>query len=130
MKRRHEQARAGLCLVAAASYTVYELGRPSVGLKVPTAVLKHGENQEASSSRAKQTSSVHPSYEVPNRPVPIAEETDAAVSPEAPYHESMWVKVLLPATVIPVPLLILQSFVFMRLEHRSASRATGKTGLK
>jgi hypothetical protein len=89
--------------VAIASYIaspiVYELRRPSIGFKIPTTVSTHGQTYKGSSSRTKQTSSVHPSYEVPNKPLAIIEKPAAAVLPETPYHESTWVTVLLPARV-------------------------------
>jgi hypothetical protein len=78
---------------------VYELDRPSVGFRIPTTVSTHGQTDKGSSSRTKQTSSVHPSNEVPNKPLAITEKPAAAVLPETPYHESTWVKVLLPARV-------------------------------
>jgi hypothetical protein len=81
------------------SYIVYELRRPSVGFKIPTTVSTHGQAYKGSSSRTKQTDLVHPSNEVPNKPLAITEKPAAAVSPETPYHESTWVKVLLPARV-------------------------------
>jgi hypothetical protein len=87
--------------VAVASYIaspiVYELGRSSVGFKVPTTVSTYGQTYKGSSSRTKQTSSVHPSNEVPTPA--ITEKSAASVLPETPYHESTWVKVLLPTRV-------------------------------
>jgi len=87
--------------VAVASYIaspiVYELGRSSVGFKIPTTVSTYGQTYKGSSSRTKQTSSVHPSNEVPTPE--ITEKPAASVLPETPYHESTWVKVLLPARV-------------------------------
>ena len=87
--------------VAVASYIaspiVYELGRSSVGFKIPTTVSTYGQTYKGSSSRTKQTSSVHPSNEVPTPA--ITEKPAASVLPETPYHESTWVKVLLPARV-------------------------------
>ena len=80
------------------SYIVYELRRPSVGFKIPTTVSTQGQTYKGSSSRTKQTSLVHPS-QVPNKPLAITERPAAAVLPETPYHESTWVKVLLPARV-------------------------------
>src|SRR5215510_4012048 len=88
------------CYVAAASYfashIVYELDRPRVGFKIPAFVSNRAEIHKESSSQ--QPSSVHPSYEVPNKPVAITEKP-AAVSPETPHQDSIWVTVLLPATV-------------------------------
>jgi hypothetical protein len=87
--------------VAVASYIaspiVYELGRSSVGFKIPTTVSTYGQTYKGSSSRTKQTSSVHPSNEVPTPA--ITEKPAASVLPETPYHESTWVKVLLPTRV-------------------------------
>jgi hypothetical protein len=74
-----------------ALYIAYELRGPSVGFKIPTTVSTHGE------TRTKQTSLVHPSYEVPNKPV--GEKPAATVSHERPHQESMLVTVLLPARV-------------------------------
>ena len=89
--------------VADASYIaspiVYDLGRSRVALKIPTSVANREEIHEDSSSRTKQTSSVHPSNEVPNKPLATIEKPAAAVLPETPYHESTWVMVLLPARV-------------------------------
>jgi hypothetical protein len=82
-----------------ASPILYELGRSRVGLKIPTSVANREEIHKDSSSFTKQTSSVPPSYEVPNKPVAIIEKPAAAVLPETPYHESTWVMVLLPARV-------------------------------
>jgi len=78
---------------------VYDLGRSRVALKIPTSVANREEIHEDSSSRTKQTSSVHPSNEVPNKPLATIEKPAAAVLPETPYHESTWVMVLLPARV-------------------------------
>ena len=89
--------------VAVASYIaspiVYDLGRSRVALKIPTSVANREEIHEDTSSRTKQTSSVHPSNEVPNKPLATIEKPAAAVLPETPYHESTWVMVLLPARV-------------------------------
>jgi len=89
--------------VAVASYIaspiVYDLGRSRVALKIPTSVANREEIDEDSSSRTKQTSSVHPSNEVPNKPLGIIEKPAAAVLPKTPYHESTWVMVLIPARV-------------------------------
>ena len=89
------------CYVAAASYfasyLVREVDRPRVGFKIPTFVSNHGEIQKESSSQ--QPSSVHPSYEIPNKPVAMGEKPAAAVSPEKPHQASMLVTVLLPARV-------------------------------
>ena len=89
--------------VAVASYIaspiVYELGRSRVGLKSPASVANREEIHKDSSSRTKQTSSIHPSYEVPSKPLATIEKPAAAVLPETPYHESTWVMVLIPARV-------------------------------
>ena len=89
--------------VAVASYIaspiVYDLGRSRVALKIPTSVANREEIHEDSSSRTKQTSSIHPSYEVPSKPLATIEKPAAAVLPETPYHESTWVMVLIPARV-------------------------------
>jgi hypothetical protein len=88
---------AGASYIAIASHTAlyiaYELRRPSVGFKIPTTVSTQEE------TRTKQTSLVHPSYEVPNKSPAITEKPAAAVLPETPYHESTWVMVLIPARV-------------------------------
>jgi hypothetical protein len=42
---------------------------------------------------------MHPSYEVPSKPLATIEKPAAAVLPETPYHESTWVMVLIPARV-------------------------------
>jgi hypothetical protein len=86
---------AGASYIAShtALYIAYELRGPSAGFKIPTTVSTHGE------TRTKQTSLVHPSYEVPNKSPAITEKPAAAVLPETHYHESTWVKVLLPARV-------------------------------
>ena len=92
------------CYVAVASYTAasiasyieHQLDRPRVGFKIPTFVSKRGEIQKQSSS---QPSSVHPFYEVPNKPVAINAKPAAAVSPERPHQESRSVMVLRPARV-------------------------------
>src|SRR5215467_3835993 len=88
------------CYVAAASYfashVVYEFDRPRVGFKIPAFVSNRAEIHKESSSQ--RPSSVHPPYEVPNKPVAITEKP-AAVSPETPHQDSVWVTVLLPARV-------------------------------
>lgn len=87
------------CYVAAASYfasyLVHELDRPRVGFQIPTFVSNRGEIQKESSSQ--RPSSVHPSYEIPNKPV--GEKPAAAVLPARPRQESMLVTVLFPARV-------------------------------
>ena len=120
--------------VAVASYIaspiVYDLGRSRVALKIPTSVANREEIDEDSSSRTKQTSSVHPSNEVPNKPLATIEKPAAAVLPETPYHESTWVMVLLPPGFILVLRLTLRPAIFTRLEHRSAPPAISTTGSK
>jgi hypothetical protein len=87
------------CYVAAASYfasyLVHELDRPRVGFQIPTFVSNREEIQKESSSQ--RPSSVHPSYEIPNKPV--GEKPAAAVLPARPRQESMLVTVLFPARV-------------------------------
>jgi len=89
--------------VAVASYIaspiVYDLGRSRVALKIPTSVANREGIHKDSTWQAKQTISVNPSYEVPNKPLAIIEKPAAAVLPETPYHESTWVMVLIPARV-------------------------------
>ena len=89
--------------VAVASYIaspiLHDLGRSRVGFKIPSSVANREEIHKDSSSRTKQTSSIHPSYEVPSKPLATIEKPAAAVLPETPYHESTWVMVLLPARV-------------------------------
>ena len=82
-----------------ASPILYELGRPRVGLKFPTSVANREEIIRDSNWQAKQAISVHPSNEVPNKPLATIEKPAAAVLPETPYHESTWVMVLIPARV-------------------------------
>src|SRR5262245_8366027 len=87
------------CYVAAASYfasyLVHELDRPRVEFQIPTFISIRGEIQKESSSQ--RPSSIHPSYEVPNKPV--GQKPAAAVLPERPRQESMLVTVLFPARV-------------------------------
>jgi hypothetical protein len=87
------------CYVAATSYfashIVYELDRPRAGFQIPTSPSNRGEIMKESSSQ--QPSSVHLSYEIPNKPV--GEKPAAAVSHQRPHQESMLVTVLLPARV-------------------------------
>src|SRR5262245_35463672 len=89
------------CYVAAASYTAayiaHQLDRPRVGFKIPTFASNRADIQKESSSQ--HTISVHPFYQVPNEPLAINEKTAAAVSPERPSNDSVWVTVLLPARV-------------------------------
>ena len=81
------------CYVAVASYTasyvvsyiLLELDRSHIGFKLPT--FKGGEIYRDFSSRIKQASSFHPSYEAPKKPVAIAEKPATAV-PET-SHESI-----------------------------------------
>src|SRR5262245_56889454 len=93
------------CYVAAASYfasyIVYELARPRVGFQIPTFISNRafisnrGEILKESSSQ--QPSSVHPSYEISNKP--MGEKPASTVLPERPSQESILVTVLLPARV-------------------------------
>jgi hypothetical protein len=89
--------------VAVASYIatpiLHDLGRSRVGFKIPSSVANREKIYKDASSFTKQTSSLHPSNEVPNKPLAIIEKPAAAVLPETPYHESTWVMVLLPARV-------------------------------
>jgi hypothetical protein len=78
---------------------VYELGRSRVALKIPTSVANRDEIIRGSSWQAKQAISVRPSNGVPNKALATIEKPAAAVLPEAPYTESTWVIVLLPARV-------------------------------
>ena len=118
--------------VAVASYIaspiVYELGRSSVGFKIPTTVSTYGQTYKGSSSRTKQTSSVHPSNEVPTPA--ITEKPAASFCPKRLTMSRLGSRCCSPRGFMTVPLLKLQSSAFMRLEHRSASQAIGKTGLK
>jgi hypothetical protein len=87
------------CYVAAASYfasyIVYLLDRPRDGFPIPTFASNRGEILKESSSQ--QPSSVHLSYEIPNKPV--GENPAVVVLPERPRQEAMLVTVLLPARV-------------------------------
>lgn len=95
------------CYVAVASYTTaeiasyigHQLDRPRVGFKIPTFASNRGEILKESSSQ--QPSSVHLSYEIPNKPV--GENPAAVVLPERPRQEAMLVTVLLPARVHTAP---------------------------
>src|SRR6516162_49222 len=86
--------------VALASYVtspiVYELGRSSVGFKIPTSASNRGELQKEPSSQP--TNSVQLSAEVRIEPKVIT-KSSAAVSPERPHQDALWVTVLLPARV-------------------------------
>jgi hypothetical protein len=85
------------CYVAVASYTasyvvsyiLLELDRSHIGFKLPT--FKGGEIYRDFSSRIKQASSFHPSYEAPKKPVAIAEKPAAAVPETSPSHESTYI---------------------------------------
>ena len=89
--------------VAIASYIaspiLHDLGRSRVGFKIPSSVANREEIHKDARSFTKLTSSLHPSNEVPNKPLGIIEKPAAAVLPETPDHESTWVMVLLPARV-------------------------------
>ena len=89
--------------VAIASYIaspiLHDLGRSRVGFKIPSSVANREEIHKDARSFTKLTSSLHPSNEVPNKPLATIEKPAAAVLPETPYHESTWVMVLLPARV-------------------------------
>jgi hypothetical protein len=75
---------------------VHELGGPSVGFKLPTSVPNRGELQKEPSSQP--TNSVRLSAEVPKERKVIT-KSSAAVSPERPHQDALWVTVLLPARV-------------------------------
>ena len=89
--------------VAIASYIaspiLHDLGRSRVGFKIPSSVANREEIHKDARSFTKLTSSLHPSNEVPNKPLGIIEKPAAAVLPETPYHASTWVMVLIPARV-------------------------------
>ena len=89
--------------VAIASYIaspiLHDLGRSRVGFKIPSSVANREEIHKDARSFTKQAISVHPSNEVPNKPLGIIEKPAAAVLPETPYHASTWVMVLIPARV-------------------------------
>jgi hypothetical protein len=82
-----------------ASPILHDLGRSRVGFKIPSSVANREEIHKDARSFTKLTSSLHPSNEVPNKPLGIIEKPAAAVLPETPYHESTWVMVLIPARV-------------------------------
>jgi hypothetical protein len=82
--------------VALASYVTSFIVRPSIGFKIPTSVSNHGELQKEPS--AQPTSSVQLSGEVLNGRKVIT-KSSAAVSPEQPHQDALWVTVLLPARV-------------------------------
>ena len=86
--------------VALASYVtspiVHELSRSSVGFKIPTSVSNRGELQKEPSLQP--TNSVQLSAEVRIKPKVIT-KSSAAVSPERPHQDALWVTVLLPARV-------------------------------
>ena len=86
--------------VALASYVtspiVHELSRSSVGFKIPTSVSNRGELQKEPSLQP--TNSVQLSAEVRIKPKVIT-KSSAAVSPERPDQDALWVTVLLPARV-------------------------------
>jgi len=81
-----------------ASYVLHEFTRSRVELNSPTVIANLEEIHKDSNSPTKQTKSVHPSYEVTNNPVAIAERPAHSVLP-TPSRESTWVMVLLPARV-------------------------------
>jgi hypothetical protein len=71
------------------SYILLQLDRSRIGFKIST--FKGGEIYREFSSRIKQASSFHPSYEAPKKPAAIAEKLAAAVLPEtSPSHESIY----------------------------------------
>jgi len=86
-------------ILAIATPILHDLGRSRVGFKIPSSVANREEIHKDARSFTKLTSSLHPSNEVPNKPLGIIEKPAAAVLPETPYHESTWVMVLIPARV-------------------------------
>jgi hypothetical protein len=81
-------------------YVVSGLTRSHVELRIPITVsTNRGDLPKDSSSPTRRTSSVHPSYEVPNEPVAITEKSVADSPQTSHVHESIWVTVLLPARV-------------------------------
>ena len=116
------------CYVAVASYfasyLVHELDRPRVGFKIPTFASNRGEIQNGSSSQ--QTSLVHPFYE----PGATTEKPAAAVLPKAPYQDSVWVTVLLPARVHTGPSVDTPISNFYAVGKSLRPRVIGTTGLK
>ena len=73
-----------------------KLGRSGVGFKIPTSVSNSGNLQKEPSSQP--TNSVQLSAEVQNERMVIT-KSSAAVSPERPHQDPLWVTVLLPARV-------------------------------
>jgi len=80
-----------------ASYVVRDFTRSRVELNIPTYANLEAIHKD-SNSPTKQTRSGPPSYEVTNNPVAITKRPARSVLP-APYRESTWVMVLLPARV-------------------------------
>jgi len=80
-----------------ASYVGHEFTRSRVESNIPT-YANLEEIHKDSNSPTKQARSGHPSYEVTNNPVAITKRPARSVLP-APYRESTWVMVLLPARV-------------------------------
>jgi hypothetical protein len=78
--------------VALASYVT----SPSIGFKIPTSVSNSNKLQKE--PRSQPTNSVQLSAEVPNERKVIT-KSYAAVSPETPHQDALWVTVLLPARV-------------------------------
>jgi hypothetical protein len=77
---------------------VYEHGGSRSALNIPTSVANRGGIRNDSSSPTEQTSAVLAAYEAPNKPV-LTTATPATAAPDTTYHETFWVKVLLPARV-------------------------------
>src|SRR5262249_29296003 len=80
-----------------ASYVGHEFTRSRVESNIPT-YANLEEIHKDSNSPTKQARSGHPSYEVTNNPVAITKRPARSVLP-APYRESTWVMVILPARV-------------------------------
>jgi hypothetical protein len=83
--------------VALASYvTSFIVRPPSIGFKIPTSVSNSNRLQKE--PRSQLTNSGQLSAEVPNERKLITKSI-AAVSPERPHQDALWVTVLLPARV-------------------------------
>ena len=82
--------------VALAAYVTSFIVRPSIGFKIPTSVSNSNRLQKE--PRSQLTNSGQLSAEVPNERKLITKSI-AAVSPERPHQDALWVTVLLPARV-------------------------------
>ena len=76
---------------------VYEHGRSSARIKIPTSVANPGEIRKDGSSPTELTSPVLAAYEAPTKRAASTAKSATAVSPDS--HELTWVTVLLPARV-------------------------------